>query len=463
MEEFLSELLEIIKSNRTNKEKKELLEDYHDSDIADVFNELSDEEKVKLAKILGKDKISDILSYLDNADDFLDLLKDEDAADVIENMDADDAVDVLQDMEEEDREKIIALMEPEAAEDVKLIMSYDDDQVGSLMTTNFIVTKKGDSVTGAMKKLVSQADENDNISTLIVEGDDGKFYGCLDLKDLICARKGDDLDDKIMTNYPYLYADTKIDEVINDLKDYNEDIIPVLDKDDFVIGVITSNALVELVTDEAAEDYNRLAGLTNQENEDDSVWTSLKKRIPWLALLLVLGLLVSSVVSAFSDVIQGVTAAVLFQSVVFDMAGNGGTQSLAVTLTKITQDDEIDGKRFGKMLWREFRIGLLNGLCLGTLAFGVVLGFLAMRQQPIVNGASEFVFLDALKVALCVGASLLISISISSILGLVLPVLFKKMKIDPAVASGPMITTINDITSACIYYTLVGISFALLF
>jgi magnesium transporter len=462
MEEFLTELLEIIKSNKSNQEKKELLEDYHDSDIADVFNELSDEEKVKLAKILGKDKMSDILSYLDNADDFLDLLKDEDAADVIENMDADDAVDVLQDMEEEDREKIISLMEPEAAEDVKLIMSYDDDLVGSLMTTNFIVIEKGDSVTGAMKKLVSQANENDNISTLIVE-ENGKFYGCLDLKDLICARKGEELDDKIMTNYPYVYADTKIDEVINDLKDYNEDLIPVLDKDDVVIGVITSNDLVELVTDEAAEDYNRLAGLTNQETEDDSVWSSLKKRIPWLALLLVLGLLVSSVISAFSNVIKGVTAAVLFQSVVFDMAGNGGTQSLAVTLTKITQDDEIDGKRFGKMLWKEFRIGVLNGLCLGVLAFGVVLGFLLIRQEPIVNGAIDFVFIDALKVASCVGVSLLISISISSILGLLLPVLFKKIKIDPAVASGPMITTINDITSACIYYTLVGVSFALLF
>ncbi len=462
MEEFLNELLEIIRSNKSNKVKKDELLQYHDSDIADVFNLLDDSEKLELAKILGKEKTSDIIAYLENSDQFLDLLRDEEAADVIELMDADDAVDVLEDLDQENRDKIIELLSDEAKEDVKLILSYEKDQVGSLMTTNYVSVVSGDGVKGAMKKLVDQAKDNDNISTLIVLDHDEKFYGCLDLKDLICARDGDDLSSKVKTNYPYVYADSQIDEVINQLKEYAEDLIPVLDRDDKLLGVITSSDIVELVQDEAAEDYNRLAGLTRQEEEEEPILGSIKKRIPWLALLLILGLLVSSVISAFSDVIAGVTAAVLFQSVVFDMAGNGGTQSLAVTLTKITQNDEVDKKRFGKMFVKEFAIGILNGLILGTISFAVVLGFLVIRHQPVVvNGVYSII--DCLMIASSVGVSLLIAISLSSILGLVLPILFKKIKIDPAVASGPMITTINDICSSCIYYTLVGILFGVLF
>lgn len=462
MEEFLNELLSIIRSKDSNKDKKTKILQYHDSDIADVFDQLDDNEKLELIKILGKEKTSDILAYLDNSDQFLDLLRDEDAADVIELMDADDAVDVLEDLDEENRDKIISLLSDEAKEDVKLILSYEKDQVGSLMTTNYVEVVTGDGVKGAMKKLVHQAKDNDNISTLMVLDHDNKFYGCLDLKDLICARDGEDLSSKVKTNYPYVYADTLIDDCINQLKDYAEDLIPVLDSNDRLLGVITSSDIVELVQNEAAEDYNRLAGLTKQEEEEEPIFGSIKKRIPWLALLLVLGLLVSSVISAFSDVIAGVTAAVLFQSVVFDMAGNGGTQSLAVTLTKITQNDDINKKRFGKMFIKEFTIGILNGLILGGISFAVVFGFLLIRHQPVVVDGVYSVY-DCLLIASSVGVSLLVAISLSSILGLVLPILFKKIKVDPAVASGPMITTINDICSSCIYYTLVGILFGVLF
>lgn len=462
MEDFLKELLEIIKSNKTNNEKQEEILKYHDSDIADVFEMLDDEEKIELSKILGKEKMSDILAYLENSDQFLDLLKDEDAADVIELMDADDAVDVLEDLDKENRDKIIELMNPEAKQDVKLILSYDKEQVGSLMTTNYVSVHVGDGVKGSMRELVNQAKDNDNISTIIVLDKDEKFYGCLNLKDLICARDGDNLSNKVQTNYPYVYADSLIDDCINSLKDYDEDLIPVLDKDDKLLGVITSSDIVELVQKEAAEDYNRLAGLTKQEEDEEPILGSIKKRIPWLILLLILGLLVSSVISAFSNVIAGVTAAVLFQSVVFDMAGNGGTQSLAVTLTKITQNDNIDHKRFSKMFGRELLIGFINGIILGAISFIVVLSFLLIRHQTVVVGGT-FQISDCILIATCVGVSLVISISVSSILGLILPILFKKIKVDPAVASGPMITTINDICSSCIYYTLVGILFGVLF
>ena len=460
MEEFLNEILLIIRSGDTNEVKRQKLLQYHDSDIADVFTLLEDEEKFHLSKILGKEKLSDIIAYLENSEDFLDLLKDEDAADVIELMDADDAVDVLEDLDSEDREKIIELLSEDAREDVELILSFDKEQVGSLMTTNYVSVIKGDGVKRAMKKLIEQASDNDNISTLIVLDSDEKFYGCLDLKHLICARDGENLTEKVKTNYPTIYADSLIDDVINDLKEYAEDIIPVLDREDRLLGVITSQDIVELVEDEATEDYNRLAGLVGQESEKEGLFGSLKKRIPWLITLLLLGLLVSSIISAFTEIIAEVTVAVLFQSVVLGMAGNGGTQTLAVTLTSITQDDDLSRSKVWKMLIKEFSIGVLNGLILGVISFGIVLGFLVVTQSPVTNGVYDFG--GCLLVATSVSLSLVIALVISSLLGLLLPIFFKKVKIDPAIASGPMITTINDLCSSCIYYGLIGLLFGLL-
>lgn len=461
MEEFLNEILLIIRSSKNNKEKYNELTQYHDSDIADVFTLLDDEEKIHLAKILGKEKLSDIIAYLEDSEDFLDLLKDEDAADVIELMDADDAVDVLEDLDSEDREKIIELLSEDAKEDVKLILSFEKDQVGSLMTTNFIQVIRGDGVKGAMKKLIEQASENDNISTLIVLNPDETFYGCIDLKELIIAREGEDLSQRVKTNYPTVYADSLIDDVINDLKEYAEDVIPVLDHDEHLLGVITSQDIVELVQEEAYEDLNRMAGLITHEDEKENFFGSIKKRIPWLITLLILGLLVSSVISAFTDIIAEVTAAVLFQSVVLGMAGNGGTQALAVTLTTLTQDDDINRKKVIKMLGKEISIGFLNGVILGAISFGIVLLFLVGKQQPITSNG-VYNLNDCLLVAMSVSLSLVIALIFSSLLGLLLPIFFKKIKIDPAVASGPMITTINDLLSSCIYYGLIGILFGLL-
>ena len=251
-----------------------------------------------------------------------------------------------------------------------------------------------------------------------------------------------------------------IDDVINDLKEYAEDIIPVLDRDNHLLGVITSQDIVELVEDEANEDYSRLAGLIKQESDKEGLFGSIKKRIPWLITLLLLGLIVSSIISAFTEIIAEVTVAVLFQSVVLGMAGNGGTQTLAVTLTSITQDDNLSRSKVLKMLIKEFSIGVLNGLILGIISFGIVLGFLVFTHSPVTNGVYDFI--GCLLVSISVSLSLVIALVISSLLGLLLPIFFKKVKIDPAIASGPMITTINDLCSSCIYYGLIGLLFGLL-
>ncbi|MBE6142838.1 MAG: magnesium transporter [Erysipelotrichaceae bacterium] len=457
--DFIQEILQIIRSNLPDQQIKEKLLEYHDSDIADVLDYLDEDERLRIAKILGVEEVSDVLTYMEDADELLEQISDEKVADIIENLDADDAVDLLQEMEEEDQEKILELIEDEEVrEDIELILSFEEDEIGSLMTTNYINILESDSVQSAMKKLIEQASENDNISTILVTKENGEFIGAIPLQDLIIARKNEKLEDKIMYNYPSITGKSKIDESINSIKEYYEDIIPVVDDKNVLIGVLTANDLVELVTEEATEDYHRLAGLTEEEEVDESIFQSIKKRIPWLSLLLVLGLIVTSVISAFENVINAVTGAVVFQSLVFGMAGNGGTQALAVTLTSINSEDELSKKKVWKMFFKELRVGFLNGLLLGILSFVVIFGFMAISKQNVIVG-TPYNIQDALLVAACVSGSLLLSVTFSSLIGLLFPLFFKKIKIDPAVASGPMITTLNDILSACIYYVLVGICF----
>lgn len=220
----------------------------------------------------------------------------------------------------------------------------------------------------AMRELIRQAGENDNISTVYVIDKDNRFYGAIDLKDLIIAREGTLLDDIVSTSYPYVTDHEKIDDCIEQIKDYAEDSIPVLTGEKELIGVITSQDLVEVVDDAMGEDYAKLAGLTAEEDLEETTKESMKKRLPWLMILLILGLGVSSVVGIFETVVAVIPVVMCFQSLILDMAGNVGTQSLAVTI-RVLVDENLTGKQKVHLVIKEMRVGLLNGLFLGTLAF----------------------------------------------------------------------------------------------
>ena len=227
-------------------------------------------------RALDTERISDIFSYLDDVEDYLHELGLEKSADVLEEMDADDAVYGLETLPDEYREQLVERMDEEAQEDIALITSYEDDEIGSMMTTNYIVIRKGCSVKQAMKELISQAEDNDNITTIYVENEDGTFYGALELKKLILARKETDLDSVTITSYPYVQAHAKISEEIERLRSYSEDSIPVLDEDDKLIGVITAFDVVEAVDDEISEDYAKLAGMTDAADLKESLLESIR-------------------------------------------------------------------------------------------------------------------------------------------------------------------------------------------
>lgn len=444
--DYEQELIAIIHSSDSPTIIKEKLEDYHENDLASVLEKLTAEDRKKLYQILGVERVSELFAYLDDVEKYINELDIEKAADIIESMDADDAVDVLEELEDEKQKALVGLMDEEARNDIHLIQSYDDDEVGSKMTTNFIIIKHGLTIKQAMRELVSQAAENDNISTIYVCRENGIFYGAIDLKDLIVARNYMELESLIVTSYPYIYANEKISQCIEELKDYSEDSIPVLNYKKQILGVITAQDIVEVVDDEMGEDYARLAGLIEEEEMEETLVDSVRKRIPWLGILLVLGLLVSTITGMFENVIDKLPLVVFFQSLILGMSGNVGTQSLAVTIRVLTDEDELTIKQIGSRILKEIRIGFLNGFLLGMASFLFIGLYIWLVQGKML--------VDAYAVSACIGAALLLAMTVSSFTGTIIPILFKKANIDPAVASGPLISTVNDMVAVVTYYGL---------
>lgn len=440
------EIVGLLRSKLTKKQLKERLDDYHDNDIAGAFELLELSERKKLYKVLDPQRLADIFAYIEDVDDYFLELTIEQGAEVLSYMDSDDAVDVLEEMEEDVSDKLIELMDDEASEDVELIQSYEDDEVGSHMTTNFILIKKGLTVKQTMKALISQAQENDNIATIYIEDEDEKFYGVLDLKDLITAKEDTDLEPLMITSYPYLVDKDLISEKIEEIKSYSEDSIPVVNNEMKVIGILTAQDVVEAVDEEMGEDYAKLAGLTSEEDMQETTLESMKKRLPWLLALLVLGIVVSSVVGIFEAVVATLPIVMCFQSLILDMSGNVGTQSLAVTI-RVLMDENLEKSEKFKLVLKEMKVGFSNGLVLGIISFIVIGLYLVLLKGQV---ASQAVLISG-----CVGTALLASMVISSLTGTLIPMIFHDLGIDPAVASGPLITTINDLVAVVSYYGLV--------
>lgn len=440
------EIVGLLRSKLTKKQLKERLDDYHDNDIAGAFELLELSERKKLYKVLDPQRLADIFAYIEDVDDYFLELTIEQGAEVLSYMDSDDAVDVLEEMEEDVSDKLIELMDDEASEDVELIQSYEDDEVGSRMTTNFILIKKGLTVKQTMKALISQAQENDNIATIYIEDKDEKFYGVLDLKDLITAKEDTDLEPLMITSYPYLVDKDLISEKIEEIKSYSEDSIPVVNNEMKVIGILTAQDVVEAVDEEMGEDYAKLAGLTSEEDMQETTLESMKKRLPWLLALLVLGIVVSSVVGIFEAVVATLPIVMCFQSLILDMSGNVGTQSLAVTI-RVLMDENLEKSEKFKLVLKEMKVGFSNGLVLGIISFIVIGLYLVLLKGQV---ASQAVLISG-----CVGTALLASMVISSLTGTLIPMIFHDLGIDPAVASGPLITTINDLVAVVSYYGLV--------
>ena len=448
MTKYVEELIEIIRAGLSREELVDRLFDYHDNDIAEALELLTPEERKRLYSALGAERVAEIFAYLDDGDVYLKELSLKQQAKVISEMDSDDAVDILEEVDDDTKCKILGMLDKEASEDVRLLLSYDEDEIGSYMTTNFILIHNDLTVREAMRELVKQAGENDNISTIYVVDRAEQYYGAIELQDLIIAREHTELEDLISRSYPYVMDHEKISECIEKIKDYAEDSIPVLLEDRSIGGIITTQDIVEIVDDEMGDDYAKLAGLTAEEDLNETTRESIRKRLPWLVILLFLGMVVSAVVGVFESVVAVLPIVMCFQSLILDMAGNVGTQSLAVTIRVLMDENLTTGQKV-KLICKEMKIGFFNGVILAVMAL-LFLGAYIHLFKGFSLGYS-------MMISACVGVSLVGAMVVSSLVGTLTPIFFKKVGVDPAVASGPLITTINDLVAIVVYYGLVAV------
>ena len=447
--DYAAEIVELVQKKLTPHVLRDRVLCYHENDIAAALEQLSPPDRQRLFQLLDADTLSAVFSYTDDVGQYFGELSMRKKIDILSHSEADVAADYLRQLSRAERTMLIDLMDDDAKREIALIGSFDEDEIGSRMTTNFIVVESGLGIKQAMRSLVAQAAEHDNISTIyVVDPVDRTFCGAIDLKDLIIAREGTSIDDLVVTSYPYVYATEAIDDCIERLKEYSEDSIPVLDDNNKLLGVITSQDVVEVVDEELGDDYAKLAGLTAEEDIKEPLFRSMRKRLPWLIVLLGLGLIVSAVVGIFTDVVRRFALIICFQSLVLDMSGNTGTQSLAVTIRVLT-GEALTAKQKLYLVFKEARVGFCNGLTLGLCSFVLVgLYIMLIKKEPAGT---------AFLVSACTGTALFVAMILASLAGTCIPMLFKRLKIHPAVASGPLITTLNDLVAVVTYYGLSGI------
>ena len=456
-EEIVQEIIQFIREEKDRDTLLSQLDDYHDYDIAQALEEITPQERRELYFKMGAEWSAEIFAYYDEPETLLTELAPKEAAVVIEHMDSDDAAELLEQLPVSFHDRVEENLSEETSGDIKLISSYEDDEIGSLMSTNYIFIYYKLSVKEAMKELIRQSADNDNITTLYAVDENDCFYGAIDLKDLILAREHTSLESIIVSSYPFVHDHDDLEECMDWIRDYEEDSLPVLNKEDHLIGVITVQDIVDYLEAESKEVYNKLAGIAEgggSEDMKETLLTSMKKRLPWLVALLFLGMFVSSVVGMFEGIVSKIAILVCFQSLILDMAGNVGTQSLAVTI-RVLMDDDITFKNKLALVWKEVKIGMANGGLLGLVSFICIGAYICLfKEKSLLYGFT---------VSACVGISLLLAMAISSLSGTVIPLFFHKIKVDPAVASGPLITTVNDLVAVVTYYGMAWLTLIHLF
>lgn len=441
-------LLKLLKDNLLDEVLKEKLSQFHANDVAQILCQIDKNQRLKLYSILSNEQLSEVFSYLENPTPFVEEISNEKVADIIEEMDSGDAVDILDELDKDKQEQIFNLLNDEVQHDLEIINAFEEDALGSLITNDFVVIKNTFTVKEAMNSLVKQAESVTNITTIFVTDEAGVYQGAILLKDLFIARATTPLENVIISSYPCFNANLKIGEVIDVLKEYSEPSLPIVDGDNKLIGALLQSTIVETAQSEMEEDYSKLAGLTTAMQERKGVLKHLALRLPWLIVLLGFSMLVSALISTFDFLIALIPLLAFFQPLILGMSGNTGTQALGVTLRSLSQN--LPKKSKLKTLLNETLIAFVNGLILAVISF-VILGLYVyfFKQMPLDK---------SFALSGCIGVALTLSMTVSGFCGCAVPMLFKKLKIDPASASGPLITTASDLVSALTYYGIVALS-----
>ena len=454
--EFKNEIITLILENIENTNLETLLEEYHLFDISQVLIELDDEIIKSFFKTVSTEFAAEIIEYLDEDDAsyVVVIIGENKAAKIIYEMDLDDAVDLLKHLKKTGM-RILRQIDAERRKELLQIMLYDEDEIGAYLTDSYLMLKANISVKEAMKQVVSQAHDTDYISIIYVVDEKETLLGYIKLKDLIVARAEEILEDIIKTRFPKVYPNDDKEYVASLMQETSESSIPVINEDGKMEGIITHDDLMDIISLAQEEDYTKFAGLGDIEInlEANNLKKSVKSRLPWLSILLGLSMITSVILSLFETNLSLTEGSRLLASklavylpLILAMAGNTGTQSLAVMIRYLSKNIEIDRVKIRKHILREIRTGLFQGMIIAILIFVMI-----NTTNMIVYGEIDT---KNLIYSIVTSGSIFIALFISTTLGALIPLIMTKFKIDPAVASGPFITTISDIITLSIYYSI---------
>ena len=434
-EELLLEIGQLIEGQQNSK-LETLLEEVHYADVAEIINELNEEHATYLIKLLDSDKTSDVLTELDEdiREAILNNLSAKEIAGELEELDTDDAADIVGELPKEIIQEVISEIEDrEHAKDIVELLRYDENSAGGLMAKELVKVRESWNVLTCVKEMRAQAENVTRVHSIYVVDDDDKLKGRLSLKDLLTTSTKSHIRDVYIPQVDSVNVNEKPEDVAKIMSKYDLEAIPVVDEMGRLVGRITIDDIVDVIREEAEKDYQLAAGISLDVEADDSIWDLTRARLPWLFLGLVGGVGAAAIMGGFEDMISKHAILFFFTPLIAAMAGNVGVQSSAIIVQGLANDDLKGG--VGNRLIKEMLLAALNGVILAAVLL-------------LFTWAYKGDFLTALAISI----SLIVVIIVAGLIGTFIPLFLDKRGIDPAIATGPFITTSNDIFGILIYF-----------
>lgn len=436
-EDYVKKILEALEKEKINT-FRDIFLDFHPTDQAEIFNNLEPEQRRLVYEYLSPEEFSEIFESLDideQKEAAPELSKDY-AADVYNNMSADDVADFLGELQQPNVREILGSMDKEEAREVQELLLYDEETAGSIMTKEFISLKSSSTVAEVIALLRKEGPEAETIYYLYVVDEDGRLAGVVSIRDLITASSEEQVENIMSTRVVSIHVKTDQEEAAQLIQKYDFLAAPVITDDNTLVGIITVDDALDVLEEEATEDFGEITASRGSTDISITSYQAAKMRTPWIILLMFFGLGTAEVINRFESTLETVVLLAAFIPLIMGSAGNTGTQSLAVSVRSLALGTS-NKKGLVRTIWREFATGLLIGIVAG-LAILVLIG----------------TFYNDYTLGLIVGGSIVLSLGTASVIGMTIPLIINKMNLDPAIASGPFITTLNDIISLLIYFTI---------
>jgi len=445
--EYIDDLRNLIDQENAT-EAKAKIEDLHAADIADILDELNTEEAIYIFLLLDDDTGADVLAEIEEDDRkrFIKVLPAEIIAKkFIDHMDSDDAADLIGGLSEEKQEEILSHIEDiETAGDIVDLLHYDEDTAGGLMGKELVIVNENWTVLTCLRELSRQAEDIDEIYYVYVVNDDGKLIGTLSLKKMILSPTSAKIVNIYEPDVMSVHTDESDEEVSRIMEKYDLVALPVVDSIGRLMGRITIDDVVDVIRDEAEKDYQMASGISEDIESNDSIWLQTRARLPWLLIGLIGGIFAAMVISTHEGSLAGTPALAFFIPLITAMAGNVGVQSSAIIVQGIASNSLGIESTFSRLM-RELGGALINGLTCSSLLF-----------------LCNYFYSDSFALTVSVSVALFAVIIFAAITGTIIPLMLHRAKIDPALATGPFITTLNDIVGLFIYLS-IGVYFYSIF